>query len=153
MQRTTIHEARQVRLVTDLERSQAFYRDVLGCEVDGWGNTARGGLQLILQQAQVPAHVRPNPAPAKRDTYPTDWRGPDHGWDTFVFVDFGDFETLVDELRDCGAEIALGPIEATHSDGMTFKNVYVRDPDGYTIVFGCGAVVAANEEPSIDVMS
>lgn len=45
------------------------------------------------------------------------------------------------ELRECGAGISLGPIEAPHDNGMTFKNLYVRDPDGYTIVFGCGAVV------------
>lgn len=72
MPRTTIHEARQVRLVADLERSQAFYRDVLGCEVDGWGHALRGGLQLILHPARDPAQIRPNPAPAKRDTCPTD---------------------------------------------------------------------------------
>lgn len=145
MPRTTIDEARQVRLVTNLEQSKAFYRDILGCEVDGWGHALRGGLQLILQQAQDPSQVRPNPTAAKRDTYPTDWRGPDHGWDTFALINFEEFETFVQELHDHGAEIALGPIEQTHNDGMTFKNVYVRDPDGYTIVFGCGAVLGSPE--------
>lgn len=143
MDRVTLTESRQVRLVADLQRSQAYYRDVLGCEVDGWGHALRGRLQLILQQAQDPADVRPNAAPARRDTYPTDWQGPDHGWDSFVFVDYGDFDALVAELRAHGADIVLGPVQDTHSNGMTFKNVSVRDPDGYTLVFGCGGVEPA----------
>ncbi|MBE1875395.1 VOC family protein [Myceligenerans pegani] len=147
MNGVTIHQARQVRLVTDLWDSLAYYRDVLGCEVDDWGHAVRGGLNLLLQQAEVPAHVRPNPRPAERDTYPTDWQGPEQGWDTYVFVDFADFEPLVSELRERGARIAFGPVAATHDNGMTFKNVAVRDPDGYTIVFGCGS-----HEPVPDTM-
>jgi catechol 2,3-dioxygenase-like lactoylglutathione lyase family enzyme len=135
-ERVVFRETKQVRLVADLERSLAYYRDVLGCETDGWGHAIRGGMKLILQQAQSPSDVRPNAASAKRDTYPTDWRGPDLGWDTFVDVDYDQFDALVEELRSNGATIVLGPIEATHSNGMHFKNVYIQDPDGYIIVFG-----------------
>ncbi|WP_125778304.1 VOC family protein [Antribacter gilvus] len=142
MENVEIQQTRQVRLVTDLQRSLAYYRDVLGCEVDDWGHAVRGGLNLLLQQAQDAADVRPNPRPAERDTYPTDWRGPEQGWDTYAFIDFGDFERLADELNERGAPIAFGPVSATHSNGMTFKNIAVRDLDGYTIVFGCGAHAA-----------
>jgi hypothetical protein len=66
-ERAAFREGKQVRLVSDLERSLAYYRDVLGCETDGWGHAVRGGLTLILQQAQAPDDVRPNAASAKRD--------------------------------------------------------------------------------------
>ncbi|WP_136517429.1 VOC family protein [Cellulomonas telluris] len=131
--------SRQVRLVRDLAGSQAWYRDVLGCEVDGWGHALRDAFQLVLQQAADPADVRPNAVAAARDTYPTDWQGPQEGWDSYVFVEFDDFDALVAELHERGADTGAGPVEATHSDGMTFRNVTVRDPDGYAIVFGCGA--------------
>jgi hypothetical protein len=93
-------------------------------------------MQIILQQAKQPSDIKPNQASAKRDNYPTDWEGPDLGWDTFVHVDYNDFDLLVEEMRTNGANIILGPIEATHSNGMHFKNLYIQEPDGYIIVFG-----------------
>jgi catechol 2,3-dioxygenase-like lactoylglutathione lyase family enzyme len=93
-------------------------------------------MKLILQQAQQPGDVRPNRASAKRNTYPTDWQGPDSGWDTFVHVDSNEFDLLVEEMRAKGANIVLGPMEATHSNGMHYKNLYIQDPDGYIIGFG-----------------
>ncbi|GAA0379296.1 hypothetical protein GCM10008933_08080 [Paenibacillus motobuensis] len=130
------NEAYQVRLVSDLAAAQAYYRDVLGCDVDNWGHAVRGGMRLILQQAKQPSDVVPNQASAKRSNYPTDWEGPDLAWDTFVHVDYEQFDLLEQQLRSNGANIIHGPIEATHSNGMTFKNIYVQDPDGYIIVFG-----------------
>jgi len=55
----------QVRLVTDLKKSQEYYRDVLGCTVDDWGHAERDGMLIILQQAVSPEDVRPN-APSKK---------------------------------------------------------------------------------------
>jgi len=134
--KAAFYDGLQVRLVSDLEKSLAYYRDVLGCETNGWGHANRGGMKLILQQAQNPGDVRSNAASAKRDTYPTDWKGPELGWDTFVHVDYNEFDLLVEEMRTNGADIILGPIEATHDNGMHFKNLYIQDPDGYIIVFG-----------------
>jgi catechol 2,3-dioxygenase-like lactoylglutathione lyase family enzyme len=134
--KVTFYDSLQVRLVSDLEKSLAYYRDVLGCEVNYWGHAVRGGMKLILQQAQQPDDVKPNPASAKRDNYPTDWEGPDLGWDTFVHTNYEEFDLLVEEMRANGANIILGPIESTHNNGMTFKNLYIQDPDGYIIVFG-----------------
>jgi catechol 2,3-dioxygenase-like lactoylglutathione lyase family enzyme len=132
----TFNEGLQVRLVNNLEVSLTWYRDVLGCEVDYWGHAIRGGLKLILQQSDHRDDVKPNQPSAKRRNYPTDWEGPDLGWDTFVHVNYDKFDLLEHELRGNGANIILGPIEATHSNGMKFKNIYIQDPDGYTIVFG-----------------
>lgn len=134
--KAVFYDGLQVRLVSDLQKSLAYYRDVLGCETSGWGHANRGGMKLILQQAQQPSDVRPNRASAKRNTYPTDWQGPDLGWDTFVHVDYDEFDALVEEMRAKGANIVLGPMEATHSNGMHFNNLYIQDPDGYIIVFG-----------------
>jgi catechol 2,3-dioxygenase-like lactoylglutathione lyase family enzyme len=134
--KATFHDSLQVRLVKDFRKSLAWYRDVLGCEVDDWGHATRGGMKLILQQAQQATDVRPNAASAKRNDYPTDWTGPDVGWDTFIHTDYKEFDALIEEMRVNGANIILGPIEATHSNGMTFKNLYIQDLDGYIIVFG-----------------
>jgi hypothetical protein len=41
----------QKRLVSDLYRSQEYYRDVIGCKIDDWGNTERDGMIIILQQS------------------------------------------------------------------------------------------------------
>lgn len=134
--KVTFNDSLQVRLVSDHEKSLAYYRDVLGCEVDYWGHAIRGGMKLILQQAKKPSDVKPNQASAKRDNYPTDWEGPDLGWDTFIHTNYDEFDLLVEEMRANGANIILGPIEKTHNNGMTFKNLYIQDPDGYIIVFG-----------------
>jgi hypothetical protein len=67
---------------------------------------------------------------------PTDWKGPDLAWDTFIHINYDEFDSLLEELRTNEANIILGPIENTHSNGVTFKNIYIKDPDGYIIVFG-----------------
>lgn len=126
----------QVRLVTDLKQSLAYYRDALGCEVDTWGHATRDGMKFILQQARSPEDVRPNAAAQLRQDYPTDWEGPETGWDTFVHVDWDDFDPLYDTFVSNGARVGAAPFEETHNNGMTFRNFYILDPDGYVTVFG-----------------
>ncbi|SER26315.1 Catechol 2,3-dioxygenase [Gracilibacillus ureilyticus] len=125
----------QVRLVADLKASLAYYRDILGCTVDDWGHAQRDDMIFILQQAKSRDDVRPNAASQKRQDYPTEWHGPDHGWDTFVHMEWEDLEPFVEEIREKGAIISVEPFTAIHGK-WEFKNVYVDDPDGYTIVFG-----------------
>ena len=135
VKKATFQVSLQVRLVSDFEKSLAYYRDVLGCKVDYWGHAERGEMKLILQQAKHSSDIKPNQPSAKRDNYPTDWQGPDLGWDTFIHIASEEYDLLMEELKSNGVNIILGPIEATHSNGMTFKNVYIQDPDGYIIVF------------------
>lgn len=61
-----ISSSLKVLLVSDLEKSQIFYQDVLGCEVTEWWVIRDGftGLALKLLQANAPDDVRPN-KPAK----------------------------------------------------------------------------------------
>ncbi|NHN32786.1 hypothetical protein [Paenibacillus agricola] len=76
----------QVRLVSDLNKAQLCYRDVLGCRVDDWGHAERDDMIFILQLAASVEDINPNAATAKRTNYPTDWEGPEYGWDTFVHI-------------------------------------------------------------------
>jgi predicted enzyme related to lactoylglutathione lyase len=125
----------QVRLVSNLKKSQDYYRDVLGCKVDNWGHAERDGMIFILQQAVSPDDVRPNASSKKRSDYPTKWEGPDYGWDTFIHVSWDDLDTLVEEVREKGGNITVEPFTDVHGNSE-FKNVYIQDPDGYNIVLG-----------------
>jgi catechol 2,3-dioxygenase-like lactoylglutathione lyase family enzyme len=125
----------QVRLVSDLKRSQEYYRDVLGCRVDDWGHAERDGMILILQQAITPEDVKPNAPSKKRSDYPSEWEGPDYGWDTFIHVSWNDLDVIVEEIRNKGGYIAIEPFTGSHGN-WEFKNVYIQDPDKYNIVLG-----------------
>lgn len=134
-QRGKFGQTIQVRLVSDLKKSQDYYRDVLGCKVDGWGHAERDGMLFILQQAASPDDIRPNAPSAKRQDYPTDWEGPDYGWDTFIHVGWDDLDFLVEEVREKGGTIAVEPFVGAHGK-WAYKNVYIQDPDRYNIVLG-----------------
>ncbi|ACT01365.1 hypothetical protein [Paenibacillus sp. JDR-2] len=68
----------QVRLVSDLAKSQAYYRDCLGFSIDDWGHAERDEVCFILQQAVAGEDVIPNAVSAKRHSYPTEWDGPEN---------------------------------------------------------------------------
>ncbi|WP_445490914.1 VOC family protein [Niallia sp. 03133] len=125
----------QVRLVSDLKKSQAYYRDILGCKVDNWGHAERDGMTILLQQANSPDEVQPNALSKKRPDYPTNWEGPDFGWDTYIHVSWHDLDSLVEEVRGNGGYIAVEPFTGTHGN-WEFKNTCIKDPDGYNIVLG-----------------
>jgi catechol 2,3-dioxygenase-like lactoylglutathione lyase family enzyme len=125
----------QVRLVRDFEKAQAYYRDVLGCLVDGWGHAERDDMCFILQQAAVPDDVKPNEPSRKRATYPTEWAGPEWGWDSFIHIGWEELDAYVEEVRSKGGNIAIEPFTGAHG-GWEFKNAYIQDLDGYMLVLG-----------------
>ncbi|MGD6844615.1 VOC family protein [Bacillus infantis] len=125
----------QVRLVSDLKKSQEYYRDVLGCKIDDWGHAERDGMTIILQQSDSLEDVQPNAASRKRSDYPTDWEGPEFGWDTFIHVSWDDLDALVEEIRGKGGNIRVEPFTGTHGKWQ-FKNACITDPDGYNLVLG-----------------
>jgi len=108
---------------------------VLGCKIDGWGHAERDEMTIILQQAVTPEDVRPNAVSKKRSDYPTDWEGPDFGWDTYIHVSWENLEYLVEEVREKGGKIAVEPFIGAHGR-WEFKNTCIQDPDGYNIVLG-----------------
>ncbi|UKS28049.1 VOC family protein [Paenibacillus sp. HWE-109] len=130
----------QVRLVSDLRKSQEYYRDMLGCRVDDWGHAERDDMIFILQQAASVEDIKPNVASKKRSNYPTEWEGPEYGWDTFVHIGWDDLDTYIEEVRGKGAKITIEPFIGSHG-GSEFKNAYLLDPDGYSIVLGAMRIV------------
>ncbi len=105
--------------VSDFERSNAFYRDVLGAEVvDVDGRTAYrvGGQQLNVHGPGVrPAMVARIPvAPGNSD---------------LCFEWHGTIEDALEHLRARGVQVEAGPMTRGGAKGRG-TSVYFRDPDG-----------------------
>lgn len=116
-----------VLMVSDLARSQRFYRYVLGFDVTDWW-AERGGLQgvaLKLFQAPDASAVRPNPAPAGGG-YPVDVQVYTETW--------AQLDALYEEFRGKGAVVSVEP--TIYKEGGPWKEFVVEDPDGYHLAFG-----------------
>jgi catechol 2,3-dioxygenase-like lactoylglutathione lyase family enzyme len=107
--------------VGDYDRSNAFYRDVLGAEVAGLpdGRVAyrlAGGTQLNVHG--------PGATPNPRAVDPVRPGNSDLclRWD-------GTAEEAVAHLAAHGVEVELGPVERSGARGVG-TSVYFRDPDG-----------------------
>jgi catechol 2,3-dioxygenase-like lactoylglutathione lyase family enzyme len=105
--------------VTDCERSNAFYRDVLGAELieRGAGWAYRFGHQQLNVHgpgAQGEPVARDPVRPGNSDLC--------FRWD-------GPIEAAADHLREHGVDVELGPVPrpGARDDGTS---VYFRDPDG-----------------------
>ena len=123
-----------VRLVSDVKKSQEWFRNVLKCnDISGWGHATREGMGLILLQAASPEDIRPNAVPKKRSDYPTEWEGPDYGWDSLIYVEWDNLDYIVEEVRSNGGNIAVEPFEYSHG-GHSYKKAHISDLDGYNMV-------------------
>ena len=106
-------------LVTDVERSIAFYRDLLGFAeatrmLPAFAIVERDDLELWLAG---PASSAARPMPDGRAPAPG-------GWNRFV-ITVDDIESVVARLRDAGATFRNDVIS-----GPGGKQVLVDDPDG-----------------------
>lgn len=122
-----ISSSLSVLMVSDLPRSQQYYRDVLGFSVTDWWAERDGltGLALKLLQAPDDGAVHPN-APEK---------GSDLGVDVYAYVEnWAELDRLYDEFTSKGAAIAREPV--VYADGGPWKEFVVSDPDGYHLAFG-----------------
>jgi catechol 2,3-dioxygenase-like lactoylglutathione lyase family enzyme len=110
--------------VTEWERSNAFYRDVMGAEIlqkgNGWVYQF-GAMRLNVHGPGVDAH------PVARIPVPP-------GGSDLCFIWPGTVSELVTHLVRCAMEIELGPVSRSgaHGDGTS---VYFRDPDGSLLEF------------------
>lgn len=110
--------------VTDWERSNAFYRDVLGAEVVPQG----GSYAYRLGSQQLNVHGPGlSPSPLARVPVPP-------GGSDLCFVWPGRPEEAVAHLNAHGVAVELGPVERRGARG-TGHSVYFRDPDGSLLEF------------------
>jgi catechol 2,3-dioxygenase-like lactoylglutathione lyase family enzyme len=110
--------------VSDWERSNAFYRDVLGAELvkrpNGWAYRF-GANQLNLHgPGFIPAEVARLPVQPGNSDLCFAWDGPIAG--------------AVAHLRTCNVPIEQGPLERFGARGAGMS-VYFRDPDGSLLEF------------------
>lgn len=111
--------------VSDWERSNAFYRDVLGAEPI---ELTRGRWAYRLGNTQLNVHgpdSTPEPVASKQS--PPGAADLCFGWD-------GPIEDAVAHLGEHGVEIERGPIER-HGFRGPGVSVYFRDPDGSLLEF------------------
>jgi catechol 2,3-dioxygenase-like lactoylglutathione lyase family enzyme len=105
--------------VTDWERSNAFYRDVLGAALiergSGWA------YRFGAQQLNVHGPGAGGEPLARDPVRP--------GNSDLCFVWDGPIEAAVAHLRDRGVDVELGPVPRAGARGDG-TSVYFRDPDG-----------------------
>jgi catechol 2,3-dioxygenase-like lactoylglutathione lyase family enzyme len=107
--------------VSDYERSNAFYRDVLGAEIveleyGRYGYRLPGGQQLNVHGPGATPHPR-----AADPVRP--------GNSDLCLVWEGTPEDAAAHLQAHGVEVELGPVPRTGAQGGGMS-VYFRDPDG-----------------------
>jgi catechol 2,3-dioxygenase-like lactoylglutathione lyase family enzyme len=110
--------------VSDWERSNAFYRDVLGAELvrrpKGWAYRF-GENQLNLHgPGFIPAEVAKLPVQPGNSDLCFAWKGP--------------IADAIAHLNKCNVAIERGPMERFGARGAG-TSVYFRDPDGSLLEF------------------
>jgi catechol 2,3-dioxygenase-like lactoylglutathione lyase family enzyme len=125
-----------VLTVTDLDRTVAFYRDVLGMEhvtfADGRSALHFGASKFNLHMAGhefEPKALRPGPGTA----------------DLCLIVE-GPLERVIEELLAHHVNIEEGPVSRTGAHGP-IRSVYLRDPDGNLIELSVYEVAAPVRGP------
>jgi catechol 2,3-dioxygenase-like lactoylglutathione lyase family enzyme len=107
--------------VTDYERSNRFYADVLGVEV---AELSRGRYAYRLADGQQLNVHGPGASPVPRAADPVR-----PGNSDLCFVWEGTAEEAVAHLLSHGIDVELGPAARTGGSGRG-TSVYFRDPDG-----------------------
>ena len=126
MARSAVEHISPFFIVSDVDRSVAFYRDKLGFETRFeqpgpdrfFAIIGRGGAQIFLK-----SHGGLEPLPNPK-------RHPWMSWDAFVYVP--DPDALAAEFTGLGATFSL-PLQDNSSGLRGFE---ISDPDGYVIFFG-----------------
>lgn len=110
--------------VSDWERSNAFYRDVIGAEVVQNG----AGFVYRIGTAQLNCHG-PDLQPYPKARIPVPPGGSDlcFRWD-------GPIEAAIAHLAERGVPVELGPVQRVGRGGAG-ASVYFRDPDGSLMEF------------------
>lgn len=110
--------------VRDLERSQAFYTEVLGMRVIGGGTMPHGGRYVHLRTPGSQQRLELNWYPQGSRFHTPYTRGEE--MDHLAFV-VPDVRKAYRELVRKGARVAVSPAQSKGTE------VYVKDPDGIWI--------------------
>jgi catechol 2,3-dioxygenase-like lactoylglutathione lyase family enzyme len=115
-----------VLTVADVDRTIAWYRDVLGMSIETfYGRTALrfGSQKLNLHAAgrEIEPHAG-TPTPGSAD---------------MCLLLGGSIDAAVRHLRDAGVQVELGPVERAGATG-SLRSIYVRDPDGNLLELSAG---------------
>ena len=116
-----MHLDHVVIAVSDWERSNRFYRDVLGAELVQLGGH-RYAYRFGAQQLNVHGPAPAPPHPVARDPVRP-------GNSDLCFVWNGPIAAAVDHLAGHGVSVEEGPV-ARNGAGGEGISVYFRDPDG-----------------------
>lgn len=126
----TIKKMSPLLQVFDMPTTLKFYRDVLGFDViqtsgeegdEVWWAMVRLGEAVLMFNTAYEADKRPD--------VPDPVRVTGHG-DTVLYFDSPNIDATYAYLRDHG--VASKPPEETHYGA---KQLYVKDPDGYSLCF------------------
>jgi catechol 2,3-dioxygenase-like lactoylglutathione lyase family enzyme len=113
--------------VSDWERSNRFYRDVLGAELVPFGAAPRVGYRFGDSQLNVHGPgVDVSGTVARLPVQP--------GNSDLCFAWDGPVDEAVAHLQRHGVEVETGPVERLGARG-TGSSVYFRDPDGTLLEF------------------
>jgi catechol 2,3-dioxygenase-like lactoylglutathione lyase family enzyme len=107
-----------VLTVADLDRTIAFYRDVLGMRVETFG---AGRKALVFGRQKINLHR------AGHEFEPKALR-PTPGSADLCLIAATPLEQVIDHLQAQGVTIVEGPVQRTGATGAILS-VYVRDPD------------------------
>jgi catechol 2,3-dioxygenase-like lactoylglutathione lyase family enzyme len=107
-----------VLTVADLDRTIAFYRDVLGMRVETFG---AGRTALVFGRQKINLHL------AGHEFEPKAVR-PTPGSADLCFIATTSLEQVIELLAASGVTIEEGPVRRTGATGPILS-VYVRDPD------------------------
>ena len=115
-----------VLLVSDLEKSIAFYQDVLGCEVNDWWALRNDSLKLGFKLIQAKENQIISPNSSNNEVI----------WDAYSYADdFAALDQLHNEWKQKGAKIVQEPV-VMEFDWGAWKEFAIQDPDGYVIAVG-----------------
>lgn len=138
--------------VSDMERSLAFYRDLLGFRVavelpplaererwDAYHQQVCGVDNAVIRVAYLEApdsetalELIEYTAPKKPPQPPSNV---DQGGTVIVALAVSDSESVVARVREAGVETLSDPVPYVTDDGVSSKTTYLRDPDGTLLCF------------------
>jgi catechol 2,3-dioxygenase-like lactoylglutathione lyase family enzyme len=111
-----LNRASQCLIVSDVKKSQEYYRDQLGFKIEGQF-VERDGVSFLIKKAENKELIRPNHTV--------------NGFmDSYIWVD--DVDIVYGDLKEKGALLESEPVNQSY--GM--REVLVYEIDGYRFCFG-----------------